>query len=113
MVRPIEGFMSEDGKFFETEALCELYEAKLAVTTLVRDKLNEAGMSLTSTGLEYFSNLISEWVVNNIDTFTRYAKVDPQPLLNFKNDIRAEEVKTELEQNDPGPDPAPELEPAT
>lgn len=73
MVRPVEGYMAEDGTFFSTEGECEIYEARLAVTSLVMEKLAaEVGVHSEEIGL--WTEAILEWVYDNFDKFERFVK---------------------------------------
>lgn len=74
MVRPVEGYMAEDGTFFPTEAECEIYEARLAVTSLVMENLEMSGLNLDETAVVGYTELILVWVHDNFDKFERYVK---------------------------------------
>lgn len=73
LVRPVEGYMAEDGTFFATEGECEIYEARLAVTSLVMEKLGaEIGVHSEEVGL--WTEAILDWVYTNFDKFERFVR---------------------------------------
>lgn len=91
MVRPVDGFMAEDGTFFPTEAECEIYEARLAVTSLVMEKLgNEIGVH--SGDVNMWTEAILDWVDSNFDKFARF---------HFARQSMTIAEPPELEQADP------------
>lgn len=73
MVRPVEGYMAEDGTFFSTEGECEIYEARLAVTSLVMEKLSEEA-GVHSEDASQWTEYLLDWVYTNFDKFERFVK---------------------------------------
>jgi len=107
MARPVHGFLSVDGQFFETKEACDAYESHRAVKAIIVQRLSKAA-DLTDNGLNYMTAVVFAMLDENLDAFGDYVythqnvtttKQEPPP----PNDIRASEIGPALAEVVPEP----------
>lgn len=77
MPRPVEGYLSFDGRFFPTEGECETYEAALEAVQAVRNGLFKLMPQLGEAGTSFVTDFLLDFFNENFAVLDRYHKTFP------------------------------------
>lgn len=80
MPRPVEGFLTSDGSFFDTQEQAEAYEAALALHEAMRSSYLVHHYNLSGSTLDFLIDQIIQFLNENATIVTRYlASKQPKP----------------------------------
>lgn len=77
MPRPVEGYLTLDGRYFDSPDEAENYEAQLFARAICRAEITRYDLNPGELGYENITDRILAFIIPNIDVFVRYAKTNP------------------------------------
>lgn len=78
MPRPVEGFLSFDGRYFPTEGECETYEATLDAVNATREGVNKLMPNLGEAGTTFVTDFLLDFFNENFPALDRFHKTFPK-----------------------------------